>query len=69
MKSSLPKLYLLLGGWTVVVVLRVIFYGVFVRVVLPIVLFLLFGCSSDRVFIVFGVTWRTILSGAGVAVL
>jgi len=56
---------LLFGGRTVVVVLRVIF----VRVVLPVVMFLLFGCSSDRVFIVFGVAWSTILSSAGVAVL
>ena len=59
---------LLLGGWTVAVVLRVIFYGLFVRVVLPAVVFL-FGCSPDRIFIVFGITWSTIFSSASVAVL
>ena len=42
------------GGSTVTIVLRVIFYGLFIRVVLPVVMFLLFGCSSDRVFVVFG---------------
>mgnify|MGYP005831780907 CR=1 FL=1 len=59
---------LLLGGWTVTIVLRVVFYALFVRVVLPDVMFL-FGCSPDRVFIVFGVAWSTIFSGASVAVL
>ena len=58
---------LLLGGWTVTIVLRVIFYGLFIRVVLPIVVFPLFGCSSDRVFVVFGVARSTIFSGASVA--
>ena len=47
------KACLLLRGWMVTIVLRVIFYGVLVKVVLPVVMFLLFGCSSDRVFIVF----------------
>ena len=59
---------LLLGGWTVTIVLRVIFYGMFIRVVLPVVVFL-FGCSPDRVFIVFGVTRSTIFSSARVAIL
>ena len=63
-----PEACLLLGGWTVTIVLRVIFYGLFVRVVLPVDMFLLFGCSSDRVFIVFGVAWSTIFSGASVAI-
>ena len=60
---------LLFGARMVTIVLRVIFYGLFIRVVLRVVMFLLFGCSSDRVFLVFGVAWSTILSGAGVAVL
>ena len=59
---------LLLRGWTVTIVLRVIFYGLFIRVVLPVVMFLLFGCSSDRVFVVFGVARSTIFSGAGIAI-
>ena len=59
---------LLLGGWTVTIVLRVIFYGLFIRVVLPVVMFLMFGCSSDRVFVVFGVAWSAIFSGASVAI-
>ena len=33
---------LLLGGWTVTIILRAIFYGLFIRVVLPVVMFLLF---------------------------
>ena len=60
---------LLFGGWMVTIVLRVIFYGLFIRVVLRVVMFLLFGCSADRVFIVFGVAWSTIFSGASVAIL
>ena len=59
---------LLLGGWMVTVILRVIFYGMFVSVVLPTVVFLL-GCSPGRVFTVFGIAWSTIFSGASVAVL
>ena len=59
---------LFLGGWMVTIVLRVIFCGLFIRVVLPIVMFLLFGCRTDGVFIVFGVVRSTIFSGAGVAV-
>ena len=51
---------IILGGWTVTIVLRVIFYGLFIRVVLPVLVFLLFGCSSGRVFIVFGVAWSTL---------
>ena len=43
-----------LGGWMITIVLRVIFYGLFIRVILRVVMFLLFGCSADRV-IVFGV--------------
>ena len=62
------KACLLLGGWTVTIILRVIFYGLFVGVVLPAVVFL-FRCSHDRVFIVFGVARSTIFSGASVAVL
>ena len=62
------KACLLLGGWMVTIVLRVIFYGLFIRVILPVVVFLLFGCSSDRVFIVFGIARSTIFSGASVAV-
>ena len=52
----------------VTIILRVIFYGLFVSVVLPAVVFL-FGCSPDRFFIVFGVTRSTIFSGASVAIL
>ena len=62
------KACLLLGGWTVTIILRVIFYGLFVRVVLPVVVFL-FGCSPDRIFIVFSVAQSSIFSGASVAVL
>ena len=59
---------LLLGEWTVTIVLRVIFYGLFIRVVFPVVIFLLFECSSYRVFVVFGVARSAIFSGAGVAI-
>ena len=59
---------LLLGGRTVTIILRVIFYGLFVRVVLPAVVFL-FGCSPGGVFTIFGVARSTIFSGASVAVL
>ena len=60
---------LLFGGWMVTIVLRVIFYGLFIGVVLCVVMFLLFGCSAERVFIVFGVARSTIFSGASVAIL
>ena len=59
---------LLLGGWTVTIVPRVIFYGLLIRVVLPVVMFFLFGCSTDGVFFVFGVAWSTIFSDASVAI-
>ena len=59
---------ILLGGWMATIILRVIFYGMFVSVVLATVVFL-FGCSPDRVFIVFGVARGTVFSGASVAVL
>ena len=59
---------LLFGGWTVTIVPRVIFYGLLIRVVLPVVMFLLFGCGTDRVFIVFGVAWSTIFSSTSVAI-
>ena len=59
---------LLLGGWTVSIVLQVIFYGLFIRVILPVVVFLLFGCSSDRVFVVFDVARSAIFFGASVAI-
>ena len=62
------KACLLLGRCKVTIVLRVIFYGMFVRVVLPAVL-ILFGCSPDRVFIVFGVDRSRIFFDASVAVL
>ena len=48
----------------VTIVLRVIFYGLFIGVVLCVVMFLLFGCRADRVFIVSGVGQSTILFGA-----
>ena len=60
---------LLLGGWTVTIVLRVIFYGLFIGAGLPVFLFLLFGSCSNRVFIVFGVVRSTIFSGASVAII
>ena len=41
------KTCLLLGGWRVTIVLQVIFYGLFVRFVLPAILFL-FGCSPEH---------------------
>ena len=62
------KASLLLGGWAVTIIFRVIFYGLFLRVVLPAIVFL-FGCGPDRVFIVFGVTRSTIFFGASVVVL
>ena len=52
----------------VTIVLWVIFYGLFVSVVLPAVVFL-FGCSPGGVFTVFGVARSTIFSGASVTVL
>ena len=59
---------LLLGGWMVTVILRVIIYGLFVSVVLLAVVFL-FGCSPGGVFTIFGVAWSTIFSSASVAIL
>ena len=59
----------LFRGRMVTIVLRVIFYGMFVMVVLHVVMFLLFGCSSDRVFIVFGVARSAIFSGTSIAIL
>ena len=59
---------LLLGGWTVTIILRVIFYGLFIEVILPVVVFL-FRCSPGGVFIVFSVARSTIFSGASVAIL
>ena len=60
---------LLFGGWMVTTVLRVIFYGLFIGVVLPVVMFLLFGCRTDGVFIVFDVPRSAIFSGTSVAIL
>ena len=59
---------ILLRGQMVTIILRIIFYGLFVRVVLPAVVFR-FGCSPDRVFAIFGIARGTVLSGASVAVL
>ena len=43
---------LFLGGWEIIVVLRVPICGLFIRVVLPAFLFFLLGFYLDRVFIV-----------------
>ena len=53
---------LFLGEWEIIAILRVIFYGLFIRVVLPAFLFLLFGSYLNRVFIVRSV----VFSGASV---
>ena len=58
----------LFGRWTVTIVPRVIFYGLLIRVVLPVVMFLLFGYSTDRVLIVFGVARSAVFSGTSVVV-
>ena len=66
-KILVAKAHLILRERKIITILRVIFYGLFIRVVLPAVVFL-FGCSPDRVFIVFDVTRSSIFSGANVAV-
>ena len=64
----ISKACLLLRGWTVTIILRVIFYGMFVSVVLPAVVFL-FRCSPSGAFSVFSVARSTIFSGASFAIL
>ena len=64
----IAKALIILGGWTITIVIWVIGRGLFTRVNLRVVLLLLFGCGSNRVFIVFGVAQSTVFSGASVAI-
>ena len=60
--------FLILGEWTVTIVLRVVGPGRFVGASLPVFLLLLFGCYLSKVFIVFGIVRSIIFTGANIAV-
>ena len=59
---------IILGDWMITVIVWVIGHGLIIRVILPVVLFLLFGCIPDMVFVIFGVARSAILSGASIPV-
>ena len=59
---------LILGEWKIITVLRVFVYGLFVRAIVPVIQFILFGYCPNRGFIVFGMVRGVVLSGAGIAV-
>ena len=67
-KVFVTEAHLILGEWKIIIVLRVIVYGMFVRANLPVFPIILFGGSFVVIFSVFDTVRSVIVSHAGFAV-
>ena len=67
-KILVAQANLILGEWKIITVLRVFVYGLFMRAIMPVFQFILFGCCPNRGFIVFSIVRGVVFSGAGFTV-